>query len=112
MRGPLIRLMNILGKPRQEKEAGMETDDLTGALNRTGPTALDVLLSRRSVKAREMCGSGPSKAQLTNILKAGARVKVKEADIFDYILVKPDGSMEGNETSKLIEKQAGPKKKK
>ncbi len=43
-------------------------------LNRTGPTALDVLLSRRSGKARDLIGPGPSPAQLTNILAAGARV--------------------------------------
>lgn len=38
-------------------------------------------------------------------LKAGARVTVNQPDIFDYILYKPDGSMEGNETGKLIEQQ-------
>ena len=52
----------------------METDDLAGKLNRTGPTALDLLLSRRSCKARDLKGPGPSKEQLANILKAGARV--------------------------------------
>ena len=52
----------------------METDDLAGKLNRTGPTALDLLLSRRSCKARDLRGPGPSKEQLANILKAGARV--------------------------------------
>jgi nitroreductase len=46
----------------------------TGTLNRTGPTALDVLLSRRSAKARLLTGPGPSKEQLGEILKAGARV--------------------------------------
>ena len=43
-------------------------------LNRTGPTALDVLLSRRSGKARDLTGPGPSPAQLADILAAGARV--------------------------------------
>ena len=43
-------------------------------LNRTGPTALDVLLSRRSCAARTMTAPGPSKAQLADILLAGARV--------------------------------------
>ena len=52
----------------------METDDLAGKLNRIGPTALDLLLSRRSCKARDLRGPGPSKEQLANILKAGARV--------------------------------------
>ncbi|MDB5119896.1 MAG: hypothetical protein JWN56_1114 [Sphingobacteriales bacterium] len=36
-------------------------------------------------------------------LKAGAIVQVLEKDIFDYILNKPDGSSEGNETGKLME---------
>src|SRR5712671_850808 len=52
----------------------METDDLVGKLNRTGPTTLDVLLSRRSGKARDLTGPGPSNEQLADILKAGARV--------------------------------------
>jgi nitroreductase len=46
----------------------------TGMLNRTGPTTLDVLLSRRSSKGRLLTGPGPSKDQLADILKAGARV--------------------------------------
>lgn len=37
-------------------------------------------------------------------LKAGALVKFEEAEIFDYMLNKPDGTVEGNETSKIIEK--------
>lgn len=52
----------------------METDNLAGRLNRTGPTTLDLLLSRRSCKPRELTGPGPSKEQLADILKAGARV--------------------------------------
>jgi nitroreductase len=43
-------------------------------LNRIGPTMLDLLLSRRSCAAREMTGPGPSKSQLADILRAGARV--------------------------------------
>jgi len=52
----------------------METEDLAGKLNRTGPTALDLLLSRRSGKARALTGPGPSKEQLADILRAGGRV--------------------------------------
>jgi len=52
----------------------MQPDDPLGKLNRTGPTALDVLLSRRSGKARELTGPGPSQEQLAAILKAGTRV--------------------------------------
>jgi len=36
-------------------------------------------------------------------LKSGSIVKVKQQDIFDYILNKPDGSYDGNETGKLME---------
>jgi len=43
-------------------------------LNLTGPTALDLLLSRRSGSAKAMTGPGPSKKQLADILLAGARV--------------------------------------
>ena len=46
----------------------------TGKLNRIGPTVLDLLLSRRSCPARAMTGPGPSKGQLADILRAGARV--------------------------------------
>lgn len=38
-------------------------------------------------------------------LKAGARATVNQSDIFDYILNKPDGTSEGNETGKIIEQQ-------
>lgn len=37
-------------------------------------------------------------------LKSGAKVTVQQADIFDYILYKADGTTEGNETGKLIQK--------
>jgi len=38
-------------------------------------------------------------------LKSGARVEVKEGSLFDYILEKKDGTKEGNETGRLIERQ-------
>jgi len=66
-------LRNMLSK-FPERGVRMETDDLVGKLNRTGPTVLDLLLSRRSCKARELTSPGPSKEQLAQILKAGARV--------------------------------------
>jgi len=66
-------LRNMLSK-FPEPGVRMETDDLVGKLNRTGPTTLDLLLSRRSCKARELTSPGPSKEQLAHILKAGARV--------------------------------------
>lgn len=40
-------------------------------------------------------------------LKPGSPVTVKEADVFDYIWVKPDGSTEGNETGKILDKEEG-----
>ena len=43
-------------------------------LNQTGPTTLDLLLSRRSCPARAMTGPGPSKEDLAEILRAAARV--------------------------------------
>ena len=38
-------------------------------------------------------------------LKTGSRVDVEESSIFDYILVHPDGSREGNETQPLLEQR-------
>jgi len=40
-------------------------------------------------------------------LKAGARVEVEEDSLFDYLLTKPDGTQEGNETSRIIRQQEG-----
>lgn len=40
-----------------------------------------------------------------NELTAGSRVKFDQDLIFDYILYQPDGTMEGNETSKAFEAQ-------
>lgn len=40
-------------------------------------------------------------------LKAGSVVTVAQEDIFDFILYKPDGTQEGNETEKLILKAEG-----
>lgn len=45
-------------------------------------------------------------------LKAGAPVNVQVGEIFDYLLVKRDGTREGNETRKLFEKQGGKKTEK
>lgn len=39
-------------------------------------------------------------------LRAGQDVTVDEGDIFDYLLQNPDGTSEGNETSRIIEAQA------
>jgi uncharacterized protein YegJ (DUF2314 family) len=38
-------------------------------------------------------------------LKSGARVEVQESSLFDFILIRPDGTREGNETGALIEKR-------
>ena len=45
-------------------------------------------------------------------LRAGAKVRVKERDIFDYLLYRADGTTDGNETGELIQKQAGPERRK
>lgn len=70
----------------------METDNLIDKLNRTGPTVLDLLLSRRSGKARDLTGPGPSKEQLADILKAGARVP-DHGKLFPwrFILIEGEG---------------------
>jgi uncharacterized protein YegJ (DUF2314 family) len=39
-------------------------------------------------------------------LKSGARVMVKQEDLFDFIHTLPDGSKEGNETGVIIERNA------
>jgi hypothetical protein len=39
-------------------------------------------------------------------LHAGQEVEVSEAKVFDYIRRHADGSEEGNETGRIIEKQA------
>ncbi len=39
-------------------------------------------------------------------LHAGGEVEFAEDDVFDYLLRKPDGSTEGNETGKLIQRKA------
>jgi uncharacterized protein YegJ (DUF2314 family) len=36
-------------------------------------------------------------------LKAGARVEVEESSLFDYILRRRDGTLEGNETGKILQ---------
>jgi uncharacterized protein YegJ (DUF2314 family) len=56
---------------------------------------------------------GPIEGSLQNdpfqikALRAGARVKVIQEDVFDYLLYRKDGTQEGNETGDLIEKQGG-----
>src|ERR1700722_6472125 len=45
-----------------------------GPFNRPAPAAIDLLLSRRSGSAKAMGKPGPSRQQVTEILKAGARV--------------------------------------
>jgi nitroreductase len=52
------------------------SDDKTHEItefNRPAPAALDLLLSRRSGSAKTMAAPGPSKKQVAQILKAGAR---------------------------------------
>ena len=51
----------------------MSHDKKHGDFNHPAPAALDLLLSRRSGSAKAMTEPGPSKKQLADILKAGAR---------------------------------------
>ena len=51
----------------------MSHDKKHGDFNHPAPEALDLLLSRRSGSAKAMKEPGPSKKQLAEILKAGAR---------------------------------------
>jgi nitroreductase len=51
----------------------MSHDKKHGDFNHPAPKALDLLLSRRSGSAKAMTEPGPSKKQLADILKAGAR---------------------------------------
>ncbi|MBW1872392.1 MAG: DUF2314 domain-containing protein [Deltaproteobacteria bacterium] len=37
-------------------------------------------------------------------LKSGARVEAADKDLFDYILIGPDGSRQGNETGKIMQR--------
>jgi uncharacterized protein YegJ (DUF2314 family) len=45
-------------------------------------------------------------------LKAGKRLEVKAGEIFDYVLLKRDGTREGNETQVLLEKRERARKTK
>jgi uncharacterized protein YegJ (DUF2314 family) len=56
-----------------------------------------------SWKGSQVEGVLDSAAKQVPDLHAGARVSVEENTIFDYIYTKSDGSVEGNETSKLLE---------
>jgi nitroreductase len=47
---------------------------MSDKFNAPSPSTLDLLLTRRSGSAKAMTGPGPSKAQLADILQAGARV--------------------------------------
>src|SRR5476649_1774645 len=51
----------------------MSSDKKHPQFNHPAPKALDLLLSRRSGSAKAMTEPGPSKKQLADILKAGAR---------------------------------------
>jgi uncharacterized protein YegJ (DUF2314 family) len=39
------------------------------------------------------------------MLRAGSKVVIKEAEVFDYILYGKDGTSEGNETGRIMEKR-------
>jgi nitroreductase len=73
-----------------------------GKLNRIGPTVLDLLLSRRSCAARAMTGPGPSKTQLADILRAGARVP-DHGKLFPWRFVVFEGEARARFADILVE---------
>ena len=75
-------------------------------LNRIGPTVLDLLLSRRSCAARAMTGPGPSKSQLADILKAGARVP-DHGKLFPWRFVVFEGEARTRFADILVETLSG-----
>jgi uncharacterized protein YegJ (DUF2314 family) len=56
---------------------------------------------------QEMEGILQNEPKYVGGLHVGSEVKFRETDIFDYILYKADGSMEGNETSEILERRMG-----
>jgi uncharacterized protein YegJ (DUF2314 family) len=59
-----------------------------------------------SWKGTTFCGILENEPYEVPKLKAGAKVEVEEGSIFDYMLRKNDGSIEGGETSKLLQARA------
>ncbi|MBO6549911.1 MAG: DUF2314 domain-containing protein [Rhizobiales bacterium] len=53
-------------------------------------------------KGREISGFLKNEPRLIPNLKVGAKVTIKEGEVFDYIRVRADGTSDGNETGKLI----------
>ena len=70
----------------------MSHDKKHGDFNHPAPAALDLLLTRRSGSAKAMKEPGPSKKQLADILKAGARAP-DHGKLFPwrFILFEGDG---------------------
>src|SRR5476651_1728786 len=64
-----IALLTLKAQMSSDKK---HQDEFT-EFNLPSPKALDLLLSRRSGSAKAMGGPGPSKKQVAQILKAGAR---------------------------------------
>ena len=62
--------------------------------NHPAPAALDLLLSRRSGSAKAMGNPGPSRQQLADILKAGARVP-DHGKLFPWRFVVFEGDARG-----------------
>jgi uncharacterized protein YegJ (DUF2314 family) len=56
---------------------------------------------------KEIEGLLASDPHYVKSLRAGSRVRVKLADIYDYIFRKADGTLEGNETGKILERRSG-----
>jgi uncharacterized protein YegJ (DUF2314 family) len=58
-------------------------------------------------KAGQIQGLLLSTPRYVTGVRAGQQVTLPESDFYDYILKRADGSMEGNETGKILEQRAG-----
>ena len=80
----------------------MSHDKKHGDFNHPAPGALDLLLSRRSGSAKAMKEPGPSKKQLADILKAGARAP-DHGKLFPWRFLVIEGKSRGRAGDILAE---------
>lgn len=80
----------------------MSPDKKHGDFNHPAPAALDLLLSRRSGSAKTMKEPGPSKKQLADILKAGARAP-DHGKLFPWRFLVIEGKARGRAGDILAE---------
>jgi uncharacterized protein YegJ (DUF2314 family) len=56
-------------------------------------------------KGEQISGILQNRPELIPTLKAGSEVVVAEKELFDYLLRRADGSMEGNETGQILQRR-------